>query len=165
LLPFDLFFIAILTFIIFILFFIFVYFVLFLCDFNPHDFFIYNAFGLITRIMIQKVNSILLFLSYIFIFLSMKSFYSYLIFILLTNKIIEMFLEYYEDIFPYFWQAIIFCIELLFFSVLFIVDILFSNVIIKLTEFIKLTPTNYWNVIFFLKKYLSFLIFLCQNKG
>ena len=114
LLPFDLFFIAILTFIIFIVFFIFVYFVLFLCDFNPHDFFIYNAFGLITRIMIQKVNTILLFLSYFVIFLSMKLFYSYLIFILLTNKIIDMFLEYYEDMFPYFWQAIIFCIELLF---------------------------------------------------
>jgi hypothetical protein len=156
LLPFDLFFIAILTFIIFILFFIFVYFVLFLCDFNPHDFFIYNAFGLITRIMIQKVNSILLFLSYIFIFLSMKLFYSYLIFILLTNKIIEIFLKYYEDIFPYFWQAIIFCIELLFFSVLFIVKILFSNDIIKLTEFIKLTPTNYLNVIFFLKNIYLF---------
>jgi hypothetical protein len=74
-----------------------------------------------------------------------------------------MFLEYYKDIFSYYWQTNIFCIESLFFSDLFIVDILFSNNIIKLTEFIKLTPVNYLNVIF-LKNIFIFLIFFMSKQ-
>jgi hypothetical protein len=53
-----------------------------------------------------------------------------------------------------------FALNCCFFFVLFIIDILFSNDIIKLIGFIKLTRVNYLNIIFlFFKKYLSFLIF------
>ena len=98
----------------------------------------------------------------------MKLFYFHLIFILLTNKIIEMLLKYCEYLFSQYWQACIFCIELLFFFFLlcFVVDILFSNNIIKLTEFLKLIRVNYLNIIFFLcfKKYLSFLTFFITKQ-
>ena len=106
---------------------------------------------------------------YIYIcFLSMKLFYFHLIFILLTNKIIEMLLEYCEYLFSQYWQVCIFCIELLlffFFLLCFVVDILFSNDIIKLTEFIKFIRVNYLNIIFFLcfKKYL-FIFYIFYNK-
>jgi hypothetical protein len=65
--------------------------------------------------------------------------------------------------FHYIFKCLFFVLNCYFF-VLFAIDILFFNNIIKLTKFIKLTQTNYLNIIFFFL--FIFILFLAydQNK-
>jgi len=70
----------------------------------------------------------------------MKLFHSYLIFVLLTNKIIKNFYKYCKNIYFYNINKSSFFVLNYWWIFLFLVNILFFNYIIKLIVFIK--PVN-----------------------
>jgi hypothetical protein len=65
--------------------------------------------------------------------------------------------------FHYIFKCLFFVLNCYFF-VLFAIDILFFNNIIKLTKFIKLTQTNYLNIIYFFCLFLFYFWHTIKTK-